>query len=48
MPCRLGFGAQKAKNASKAGEQWPRQEGRPRRSTPRVLNEVRLTEAFSG
>ena len=33
---QLGFGARKAKNASKA------------EATPRVLNEVRLTEAFTG
>ena len=43
---QLGFGAQKAKNASKAEAQHAKKAGLE--STPRVLNEVRLTEAFSG
>ena len=43
---QLGFGAQKAKNASKAEANHAKKAGLE--STPRVLNEVRLTEAFSG
>src|SRR5258708_6147008 len=43
---QLGFGAQKAKNASKAEANHARKAGLE--STPRVLNEVRLPEAFSG
>ncbi|WP_438481493.1 50S ribosomal protein L3 [Oleiharenicola lentus] len=43
---QLGFGAQKAKNASKAESAHAKKAGLD--STPRVLNEVRLTEAFSG
>ena len=43
---QLGFGAQKAKNASKAESSHAKKAGLD--STPRVLNEVRLTEAFSG
>jgi len=43
---QLGFGAQKAKNASKAETSHAKKAGLT--STPRVLNEVRLTEAFSG
>ncbi len=43
---QLGFGAQKAKNASKAEASHAKKAGLE--STPRVLNEVRLTEAFSG
>ncbi len=43
---QLGFGAQKAKNASKAEATHAKKAGLD--STPRVLNEVRLTEAFSG
>jgi large subunit ribosomal protein L3 len=43
---QLGFGAQKAKNASKAEASHAKKAGLD--STPRVLNEVRLTEAFSG
>ena len=40
---QLGFGAQKAKNASKAEAQHARKAGLD--GTPRVLNEVRLTAA---
>jgi large subunit ribosomal protein L3 len=43
---QLGFGAQKAKNASKAEANHAKKAGLE--SAPRVLNEVRLTEAFSG
>ena len=43
---QLGFGAQKANNASKAETNHAKKAGLA--STPRVLNEVRLTEAFSG
>ena len=43
---QLGFGAQKAKNASKAEANHAKKAGLE--STPRLLNEVRLTEAFSG
>ena len=43
---QLGFGAQKAKNASKAETNHAKKAGLD--STPRVLNEVRLTEAFTG
>jgi len=43
---QLGFGAQKAKNASKAEANHAKKAGVE--STPRVLNEVRLTEAFKG
>ena len=43
---QLGFGAQKAKNASKAETSHAKKAGID--TTPRVLNEVRLTEAFSG
>ncbi len=43
---QLGFGAQKAKNASKAEASHAKKAGLD--STPRVLNEVRLTEAFTG
>jgi large subunit ribosomal protein L3 len=43
---QLGFGAQKAKNVSKAESSHAKKAGLD--STPRVLNEVRLTEAFSG
>ena len=43
---QLGFGAQKANNASKAETNHAKKAGLD--STPRVLNEVRLTEAFSG
>lgn len=42
---QLGFGAQKAKNASKAESSHAKKAGLA--STPRVLNEVRLTEAPS-
>jgi large subunit ribosomal protein L3 len=42
---QLGFGAQKAKNASKAETNHAKKAGLT--STPRVLNEVRLTEAPS-
>lgn len=42
---QLGFGAQKAKNASKAESSHARKAGLD--STPRVLNEVRLSEAPS-
>ena len=43
---QLGFGAQKAKNASKAESSHAKKAGLD--ATPRLLNEVRLTEAFSG
>lgn len=43
---QLGFGAQKAKNASKAETNHAKKAGLE--STPRVLNEVRLPEAYSG
>ena len=43
---QLGFGAQKAKNASKAESTHAKKAGLD--ITPRVLNEVRLTEAFTG
>ena len=43
---QLGFGAQKAKNASKAEASHAKKAGLD--STPRVLNEVRLAEAFTG
>jgi len=43
---QLGFGARKAKNASKAEATHAKKAGLD--STPRVLNEVRLTEAFTG
>jgi large subunit ribosomal protein L3 len=43
---QLGFGAQKAKNATKAESSHAKKAGLD--STPRLLNEVRLTEAFSG
>jgi large subunit ribosomal protein L3 len=43
---QLGFGAQKAKNASKAETNHAKKAGLA--STPRVLNEVRLTEPFTG
>ncbi|SDR78008.1 50S ribosomal protein L3 [Opitutus sp. GAS368] len=43
---QLGFGAQKAKNASKAEANHAKKAGLE--ATPRVLNEVRLPEAFSG
>ena len=43
---QLGFGAQKAKNASKAETNHAKKAGLD--STPRVLNEVRLPEAFTG
>jgi large subunit ribosomal protein L3 len=43
---QLGFGAQKAKNASKAETSHAKKAGLD--STPRVLNEVRLSEAFTG
>jgi len=43
---QLGFGAQKAKNASKAEANHAKKAGLE--SAPRVLNEVRLPEAFSG
>jgi len=42
---QLGFGAQKAKNTSKAEASHAKKAGLE--STPRVLNEVRLTEAPS-
>ena len=42
---QLGFGAQKAKNASKAEASHAKKAGLE--TTPRVLNEVRLTEAPS-
>ena len=43
---QLGFGAQKAHNASKAEANHAKKAGLA--ATPRVLNEVRLTEAYSG
>jgi large subunit ribosomal protein L3 len=43
---QLGFGAQKAKNASKAEASHAQKAGLD--ATPRVLNEVRLTEAYTG
>lgn len=43
---QLGFGAVKAKNASKAEANHAKKAGVE--TTPRVLNEVRLTEAFKG
>jgi len=43
---QLGFGARKAKNASKAEATHAKKAGLD--STPRVLNEVRLAEAFTG
>jgi large subunit ribosomal protein L3 len=43
---QLGFGAQKAKNASKAEASHAKKAGLD--STPRVLNEVRLSEAYTG
>ena len=43
---QLGFGTQKAKNASKAETSHAKKAGLA--STPRVLNEVRLPEAFTG
>jgi large subunit ribosomal protein L3 len=43
---QLGFGALKAKNASKAEANHAKKAGLE--ATPRVLNEVRLAEAFSG
>jgi large subunit ribosomal protein L3 len=43
---QLGFGAQKANNASKAESNHAKKAGLA--ATPRVLNEVRLTEAYSG
>jgi large subunit ribosomal protein L3 len=43
---QLGFGALKAKNASKAEASHAKKAGLD--STPRVLNEVRLSEAFTG
>jgi len=43
---QLGFGALKAKNASKAETSHAKKAGLT--STPRVLNEVRLAEAFTG
>ena len=43
---QLGFGAQKANNASKAETNHAKKAGLA--STPRVLNEVRLPEAFTG
>ena len=43
---QLGFGSQKAKNASKAESTHAKKAGLD--VTPRVLNEVRLTEAFTG
>lgn len=43
---QLGFGAQKANNASKAEANHAKKAGLA--STPRVLNEVRLTEAYAG
>ena len=42
---QLGFGSQKAKNASKAEASHAKKAGLE--ATPRVLNEVRLTEAPS-
>ncbi len=43
---QIGFGSRKAKNASKAEANHAKKAGLD--STPRVLNEVRLPEAFSG
>ena len=43
---QLGFGAQKAKNASKAEASHAKKAGLT--ATPRVLNEVRLTEPYTG
>jgi large subunit ribosomal protein L3 len=43
---QLGFGARKAKNASKAESTHAKKAGLD--VTPRRLNEVRLTEAFTG
>jgi large subunit ribosomal protein L3 len=43
---QLGFGSQKAKNASKAESTHAKKAGLD--VTPRRLNEVRLTEAFTG
>ena len=43
---QLGFGAQKAKNASKAESTHAKKAGLD--VTPRRLNEVRLTEAYTG
>ena len=43
---QLGFGAQKVNNASKAATNHAKKAGLV--STPRVLNEVRLTEAYTG
>jgi large subunit ribosomal protein L3 len=43
---QLGFGAQKANNASKAETNHAKKAGLA--TTPRLLNEVRLTEAFTG
>ena len=43
---QLGFGSQKAKNASKAESSHAKKAGLD--VTPRRLNEVRLTEAFTG
>ena len=43
---QLGFGARKAKNASKAEATHAKKAGLD--TTPRVLNEVRLAEAFTG
>jgi large subunit ribosomal protein L3 len=43
---QLGFGAQKTKNVSKAESAHAKKAGLD--ATPRVLNEVRLPEAFSG
>jgi large subunit ribosomal protein L3 len=43
---QLGFGARKAKNASKGEANHAKKAGLD--VTPRVLNEVRLTEAFTG
>ena len=43
---QLGFGARKTKNATKGESNHAKKAGLE--VTPRVLNEVRLTEAFSG
>ncbi len=43
---QLGFGAQKAKNASKAEASHAKKAGLE--VTPRLINEVRLNEAFTG
>jgi len=43
---QLGFGGQKAKNASKAEANHAKKAGLE--SAPRLLNEVRLSEAFKG